>query len=100
MFFSLSSAMVIRHLRGDRDFVIKEGIFREIWSTRGRKAGLVLRSPPLCLNKMFWLRQNRLSLRACDPIQHFVHGFLDAGIRLMKLTGSLGGKLTEHITVP
>jgi hypothetical protein len=67
---------------------------------QGRKAGLVLSSPPLRLNKMFWLRQNRLALRACNPIQYFVHSFLDSGIRLVKLTGSLGGKLTEHITVP
>ena len=44
--------------------------------------------------------QNRLPFRACNLIQNFVHGFLDSGIRLMKLTGSLGGKLTEHITVP
>ena len=64
------------------------------------KAGLVLSSPPLCLNKMFWLRQNRLALRACNPIQNFVHGFLDSSVRLMELTGSLRGKLAKHITVP
>jgi hypothetical protein len=60
----------------------------------------LLSSPPLCLNKMFRLRQNRLPFRGCNPVQNFVHGFLDAGIGFVELPRCLRGKLAEHITVP
>jgi hypothetical protein len=87
--------MVIDHLRE-----IYRGVLLEDLRLAGQEAGLVLRSPPLCLYKVFWLRQNRLALRACDPVQHFVHGLLDTGIRLMKFASCLRGKLAEHITIP
>jgi len=66
----------------------------------GQEAGLVLRSPPLRLGEIFRLRQNGLPLRASDPVQNLIHGFLNAGARPVKLPGGLGGKLTEHITIP
>src|SRR5215469_4083455 len=101
MFFSLSSAMVIGHLR--RIGIIRAGSKNcsgEFDQIKAGRRGWLLSSPPLCLNKMFRLRQYRLPFRACDPIQYFVHGFLDSGIRLMELPGSLRGKLAKHITVP
>src|SRR6266404_6223703 len=96
IFFSLSSAMVINHLR--EDFSKGGTKQRRIHRRAGRRAKL--RGPPLCLSEMFRLGQNRLPLRACNPIQDFVHGLLDSGVGLVKLTGSLRCKLTEHITVP
>ena len=64
------------------------------------KAGLVLSSPPLCLGYILWFRQNRLPLRVSDPIQHAIHRFLDSCTGPMELPRGLGGKLTEHITIP
>jgi hypothetical protein len=78
----------------------KGGYSEKTWSIAGQAAGLVLRSPPLCLGKVFGFRKNRLSFRARNLIQDFVHGFLDSGVGLVKLTGSLGRKLAQHITVP
>src|SRR5262249_8434342 len=49
---------------------------------------------------MFRLGQNRLLLGAFNPIQKLVHGFLGFSIGVVKLARSLGGKLTEHISVP
>jgi hypothetical protein len=94
IFFSLSSAMVIDHLRE-----IYRGVRLEDLHVRGRRRGC-LRSPPLRLSKIFRFRQNGLPLRASDPVQHLIHGFLNAGTRPVKLPCGLGGKLTEHITIP
>src|SRR5580698_5431275 len=82
--------------------IFKRGVTNsgKTWPNRGQAGGLVLRSPPLCLGEVFRLRQNRLPLRACNLVQNLVHGFLDSGVGLVKLTGSLGCKLTEHITIP
>jgi len=66
----------------------------------GREGGAVLGSPPLRLSEIFRLRQNGLPLRASDPVQYLIHGFLNAGARPVKLPGGLGGKLTKHITIP
>ena len=60
----------------------------------------MLRSPPLCLGDILWFRQNCLPLRVSDPVQNSVHGFLDAGVWPVELPRRLGGKLTEHITIP
>src|ERR1700722_21004970 len=98
IFFSFSSAMVI--IRFTCEGIFKGGYSEKTGQPRGRRAGLVLRSPPLCLGKIFGFRQNRLPFRACNLIQNFVHGFLDSGIWLVKLTGSLGCKLEKHITIP
>src|SRR2546425_8656426 len=93
IFFSLSSAMVIityrRFSRGDTGEDLHRGSSRRGW----------LGSPPLRLGHILRLGKNRLPLRACNPIQHFVHSFLDAGIGLVKLASCLGRKLTQHITV-
>jgi hypothetical protein len=67
---------------------------------RGRKAGLGLSSPPLCLSKILWFRQYILPFRASDPVQYYVHGFLDSGTGPVELPRGLGGKLTKHIPVP
>src|SRR3984957_9550930 len=95
IFFSLSSAMVINHLREDFS---KGGTQQRRIHRRGRGGGKIS-SPPLCLSGKFRLGQNRLPLRACNPVQDLVHGLLDSGIGLVKLSGSLRCKLTEHIPV-
>ena len=66
---------------------------------RDKKAGPVLRGPPLCLYEMFGFRQYTLPVRARDALQNFVHGFLNARIRLVKLTGRLGRELAKHVTI-
>jgi hypothetical protein len=68
-------------------------------TTPGRRAGLVLGSPPLCLGYILWFRQYRLPLRVSDAIQHTVHGFLNASARPMEFPRGLGGKLAKHITI-
>jgi hypothetical protein len=80
--------------------IFKRGVTQERLGNPGQAAGLVLCSPPLCLGKVFRFRQNRLPFRACDLIQDFVHSFLDSGVGLVKLTGSLRRKLAKHITIP
>src|SRR6266567_216731 len=45
IFFSLSSAMVIRHLRGDRDFVIKGGYFQGDLVNSGQEGGAGVTQP-------------------------------------------------------
>src|SRR5438093_935777 len=79
--------------------VFKSNLRKRRNHLRGRGGGS-LSSPPLCLGIMFRFGQNCLPLRACNPIQNLVHRFLDSGIGLVKLTGSLGSKLAKHITVP
>src|SRR5215471_12833339 len=61
IFFSLSSAMVIDHLK---EFT--KGGATEDLQLAGQEAGLVLRSPPLRLSKIFRFRQNGLPLRASN----------------------------------
>src|ERR1700689_700830 len=108
MFFSFSSAMVMIHLnpctRASFSSVngrfSKGGDAGKTQKVQGRKAGLGLSSPPLCLSKILWFRQNILPLRAGDPVQHTVHRFLDSGAGPMELPRGLGGKLTKHITIP
>jgi hypothetical protein len=41
-----------------------------------------------------------MTFRIGDLVKNIIHGFLNAGIRLMKLPGCLGSKLAEHIPVP
>src|ERR1700733_1374272 len=108
MFFSFNSAMVMIHLNPSHldvsvsalsgDF--QRRVFREDKTPPGRRTGLLLSSPPLCLGKIFRLRQNFLSLRACDPVQHSVHRFLDSRAGPMELSRGLGGELAKHITIP
>src|SRR5579859_3711996 len=99
IFFSFSSAMVIIQFTCEGIFS-KGGYTEKTWPITGQAAGLVLRSPPLSLGEVFRFRQNRLPFRTCDLVQNLVHGFLDSGVGLVKLTGSLGCKLAKHITVP
>jgi hypothetical protein len=66
---------------------------------RGVEDGL-LSSPSLRLSEILWFRQNGLPICASDPVQNLIHSFLNAGVRPVKLSGGLGGKLTEHITIP
>jgi hypothetical protein len=103
MFFSFSSAMVMIHLNPctKNDSLVSAGdfqrrVFREdkTQQFRGGRTGLLLSSPPLCLSKIFRLRQNFLPLRACDPVQHTVHRFLDSGAGPVELPRGLGGELT------
>jgi hypothetical protein len=41
-----------------------------------------------------------MAFRTGDPVKHLVHGFLDAGIRPVKLPRRLRGKLAKHVPVP
>jgi len=82
------------------DDILCSATSQDVVKLAGQEAGLVLRSPPLRLGEIFRLRQNGLPLRASDPVQNLIHGFLNAGARPVKLPGGLGGKLTEHITIP
>src|SRR5579864_682483 len=106
MFFSFNSAMVMIHLNpctsaysivSTGDFQ-KEGT-QERQNTGGQESGTALSSPPLCLGKVLWFRQNFLPLSASDAIQHAVHGFLNASARPVEFPRGLRGKLTEHISV-
>src|SRR5271165_1179818 len=112
MFFSFNSAIVMIDPRNDSPkpghlnvFVsalsgdFQRRVFREDKNT-GQEGGAVLSSPPLCLSKILRLRQNILSLRARDPIQHPVHCFLDSGAGPVELPRGLGGELAKHITIP
>src|SRR5437764_7307161 len=89
-----------------RWFASVNGRFFSKWGDSGKtqttrqEGGAGLSSPPLCLSKILWFRQNFLPLRACDTVQHAVHGFLDSGAGPMELPRGLGGKLTQHIPVP
>src|ERR1700724_93057 len=107
MFFSFSSAMVMIHLnpRTRASSVVSTGDFlrrgrRKDASGTRQGGGAGLSSPPLCLSKILWFRQNFLPLRVSDPVQHAVHDFLDSGAGPMELPRGLGGKLTKHIPVP
>ena len=72
---------------------------KDIALPRDKKAGPLLRGPPLCLYEMFGFGQYSLPVRARDALQNFVHGFLNARIRLVKLTGRLGRELAKHVTI-
>src|SRR5277367_487625 len=108
MFFSFSSAMVMIHLNpctrassvvSTGDFFQRRGRREDASGTR-QEGGAGLSSPPLCLSKILWFRQYILPLRASDPVQHNIHRFLDSGAGPMELPRGLGGKLTQHITIP
>jgi hypothetical protein len=95
MFFSLSSAMVMVTYKG----IVKGRVAQGRLPTARARGGAGSGSPPLCLRNVLRFRKQCRPLRIGDPIQYFVHGFLDAGIGLMELPRSLGRKLAEHITV-
>src|ERR1035438_2758432 len=103
MFFSFSSAMVMIHLnpRTRTYSLVSAGDFLKEGDAgkTGQEGGAGLSSPPLCLSKILWFRQNFLPLRVSDPVQYTVHRFLDSGAGPMELTRGLGSKLTKHITV-
>jgi hypothetical protein len=106
MFFSFSSAMVMIHLnpRTRTYSLVSAGDFLkggDAGKTQYYQAGWRdgLSSPPLCLSKILWFRQNILPLRVSDPVQNTVHGFLDSGAGPVELARGLGGKLTKHIPV-
>src|SRR6267378_4826428 len=102
MFFSLSSAMVIFTYVDD---FLREGLY---FSLAGdgllcRRAGTRrsrLSSSPLCFGKVFGFAQDVMTFRIGDLVKYLIHGFLNAGVRLMKLARCLRGKLAEHIPVP
>src|SRR5215831_2791110 len=93
IFFSLSSAMVIIHLRKSIG-----GALGKTCTTRGSVGGTALSSPPLCLNKMFRLGKNRLPFRTRNPVQNLVHGFLNPGVGFVEPARRLRSELAEHVT--
>src|SRR5579871_78112 len=106
MFFSFNSAMVMVHLNPCTRAIFGsvDGRFSKREET-GRcnitrqEGGAGLSSPPLCLSKVLWFRQNFLPRRASDAVQYAVHGFLNSGAGPVELPRGLRGKLTEHIPV-
>ena len=62
--------------------------------------GAALSSSPLCFGKVFGFAQDVMTFRIGDLVKYIVHGFLNAGVRLMKLARCLGGQLAKHIPVP
>jgi hypothetical protein len=62
--------------------------------------GAALSSSPLCFGKVLGFAQDVMTFRIGDFVKYIVHGFLNAGIRLMKFACCLGGKLAKHIPVP
>src|SRR5208282_5611865 len=105
MFFSLSSAMVIFTCV---DFHFSSGGILFISISRGigllcRRAGTrrsCLSSSPLCFGKVLGFAQDDMTFRIGDLVKYLIHGFLDAGVRLMKPARCLRGKLAKHIPVP
>src|SRR5450755_1200352 len=92
MFFSLSSAIVICAYVGFSSggillFSRGDGI---ALPPCGHTAEL-LSSSPLCFGKVFRFAQDVVTFRVGDLVKHLIHGFLDAGIRLVKLARCLGG---------
>jgi hypothetical protein len=41
-----------------------------------------------------------MTFRIGDFVKNLIHGFLNAGVRLMEFARCLGGKLAKHIPVP
>jgi len=62
--------------------------------------GAALSSSPLCFGKVLGFAQDVMTFRIGDLVKHIVHGFLDAGVRLMKSARGLRGQLAKHIPVP
>src|SRR5271157_4036405 len=102
IFFSFSSAMVIGTYVDD---FLREGLS---FSLAGmgllcRRAGTrrsCLSSSPLCFGKVLGFAQDVMTFRIGDFVKDIVHGFLNAGVRLMKFARCLRGKLAKHILVP
>src|SRR5262249_27261883 len=94
IFFSLSSAMVMVTYKE-----FSRGVRSGRLPTARARGGAGSGSPPLWLRNVLRLGNQCRPLRIGNPIQYLVHGFLDAGIRLMELPRSLRRKLAEHITV-
>jgi hypothetical protein len=106
MFFSFSSAIVIFilatiHLNPFTQTYSFQR-FREIFKRRvfeGRQHitrqadRAALCSPPLCLSKIFRLRQHVLPFSTRDPVKHPIHSFLDSGAGPVELPRGLGGEL-------
>jgi hypothetical protein len=99
----LSSAMVIFTCV---DFHFSSGGI--VFISRGtailcRRAGTrrsCLSSSPLCFGKVLGFAQDVMTFRIGDLVKNIVHGFLYAGVRLVKSAGCLRGQLAEHIPVP
>jgi hypothetical protein len=102
MFFSLSSAMVIFTYVGcffGRDSLFLSRGWDCFAAVRGTRRSR-LSSSPLCFGKVLGFAQDVMTFRIGDFVKYIVHGFLDAGVRLMKFAGCLGGKLAKHVPVP
>src|SRR5581483_4636233 len=95
VFFSFSSAMVMVTYMGISARGVNQGRLPTAWARGGAGSG----SSSLCFRNVVRFGQHGRSLRIGDPIQHFVHGFLDSGVRLMELPRSFRRKLAEHITI-
>src|SRR6266446_191240 len=93
IFFSLSSAMVIFTYVDD---FLRDGLLCRRAGTRRS----CLSSSPLCFGKVLGFAQDVMTFRIGDLVKYIVHGFLNAGIRLMKLARCLRGQLAKHIPVP
>src|SRR5450631_1907183 len=101
IFFSFSSAMVIFTygiVSSGGIFVFSRGdglLCRRAGTRRSR-----LSSSPLCFGKVLGFAQDVMTFRIGDLVKDLVHGFLYAGVRLMKSARCLRSKLAKHIPVP
>src|ERR1022692_35635 len=99
MFFSLSSAMVI-FAYVDCFFFGRDSLGTGLLCRRAGTRRSCLSSSPLCFGKVLGFAQDVMTFRIGDLVKYIVHGFLYAGVRLMKLARCLRGKLAKHIPVP
>src|ERR1700691_5341023 len=101
IFFSFSSAMVICtyeviFLREGFCFSLGRGFLCRRAGTRRS----CLSSSPLCFGKVFGFAQDVMTFRIGDFVKNIVHGFLNTGVRPVKLARRLRGELAQHIPVP
>jgi hypothetical protein len=86
------------------DDFLREGLSlfsRRGWDLLCRRAGTrrsCLSSSPLCFGKVFGFAQDVMTFRIGDFVKYLVHGFLNAGVRLMKLARGLRGQAGKAYT--
>src|SRR5208282_942995 len=101
MFFSFSSAMVIfTYVDFSSGGIVAPRRGMGLLCRRAGTRRSCLGSSPLCFGKVLGFAQDVMTLRIGDFVKHLVHGFLNAGVRLMKLARCLGSELAKHIPIP
>jgi hypothetical protein len=81
-----------------RDFIFPAGM--DCFAAVRAHGGAALSSSPLCFGKVLWFTQDVMTFRIGDFVKHLIHGFLNAGIRLVKFASRFRGQLAKHVPVP